>query len=139
MKTFYFIHFQAEIGLFRKGILILMERQRESLVILEKGNIQSMWFLGCPSVKFNNEFDVVPLNRILSYIPLIHHCTISMATALSKKGKLKSEWSKRTKTFIKYLSNIIWIRPSRTYLINIYSLKCPSDFQFADISTCAKK
>ena len=87
MKTFYFIHFQAEIGLFRKGILILMERQRESLVILEKGNIQSMWFLGCPSVKFNNEFDVVPLNRILSYIPLIHHCTISHC--LIKEGKTK--------------------------------------------------
>lgn len=137
MKTFYFIHFQAEIGLFRKGILILMERQRESLVILEKGNIESIWFLGCPSVKFNNEFDVVPLNRILSYIPLIHHCTISHC--LIKEGKTKIRVEQEDKDihnkFIKHNLN----SASRTYLINIYSLKCPSEFQFADISTCAKK
>ena len=36
MKTFYFIHFQAEIGLFIKGISILMERQRESFEILNQ-------------------------------------------------------------------------------------------------------
>lgn len=71
---------EVEIGLFKRGYLLLLEKQRKSLITVEKGHIQTTSFLGCPIVHFMNETDVVPLHRVLSYVPLVHHCGHSHCT-----------------------------------------------------------
>lgn len=98
---------EVEIGLFKRGYLILMEKQRKSLITVEKENILTTSFLDCPIVHFKNEIDVAPLHRVLSYVSLVLLIIALPPTAPSKKEELPSEWNKRTKTFIRDLLYII--------------------------------
>lgn len=130
-------HIQVEIGLFKRGYLVLMEKQRKSLITIEKGNIQTTSFLGCPIVHFNNEIDVVPLHRVLSYVPLVQHCAPSHCTI--KKGRTTIRVEQEDKDIYKKVIVHNMNHAIKIYIFNAYSLKCPSGIPFSDLKTCSKK
>nr|XP_034308999.1 uncharacterized protein LOC117683581 isoform X2 [Crassostrea gigas] len=128
---------EVEIGLFKRGYLILLENQRKSLITVEKGHIQTTSFLGCPIVHLKNETDVVPLHRVLSYVPLVHHCAQSHCTIREGRTTIRVEQEDKDvyKRFLVHNMN----HAIRVYVVNVFSLKCPSEFPFSDLKTCSKK
>eukprot|EP00105_Crassostrea_gigas_P012165 XP_011428068.1 PREDICTED: uncharacterized protein LOC105328757 isoform X1 [Crassostrea gigas] len=128
---------EVEIGLFKRGYLLLLEKQRKSLITVEKGHIQTTSFLGCPIVHFMNETDVVPLHRVLSYVPLVHHCGHSHCTIREGRTTIRVEQEDKDvyRRFVVHNMN----HAVKVYVVNVYSLKCPSGIPSADLKTCSKK
>lgn len=126
-------HIQVEIELFKRAYLLLLEKQRKSLITVENGHIQTTSFLGCPIVHFMNKTGVVPLHRVLSYVPLVHHCAHSHCTI--RKGRttirVEQEDTDVYRRFVVHNMN----HAVKVYVVNVYSLKCPSGIPSADLKT----
>uniref|UniRef100_A0A8W8MP92 Uncharacterized protein n=1 Tax=Magallana gigas TaxID=29159 RepID=A0A8W8MP92_MAGGI len=126
----------VKIGLF-KGIFVLLEKQRKSLITVEKGHIQTTSFLGCHIVYFKNEIDVVALQIVRYHVPLVHHCAPSHCATKEGKTTIRVEQENKYdyKRFVVHNMN----HAVKVYVVNVYSLKCPSGIPSADLKTCSKK
>uniref|UniRef100_A0A8W8MMW6 Uncharacterized protein n=1 Tax=Magallana gigas TaxID=29159 RepID=A0A8W8MMW6_MAGGI len=118
----------------KEGIsLAYIKKQRKSLITVENGHIQTTSFLGCSIVHFMNETGVVPLHRVLSYVPLVHHCAHSHCTIRKGRTTIRVEQEDKDvyRRFVVHNMN----HAVKVYVVNVYSLKCPSGIPFADLKT----
>lgn len=126
------------IGLFMRGYLILINTDRYSLVVVEKGVTKpSATHLGCPIVEFKDEVDVVPLNKIIGYLPLVHHCKESHCNVREEQTtcRIEQEDKRVSKTCVKHKFH----EGGKIYVVNVYSLKCLENVDFLNVNSCAKK
>ncbi|XP_078326415.1 uncharacterized protein LOC111111074 isoform X3 [Crassostrea virginica] len=129
---------ECSIGLYQKGHLFLIGTNRYSLVLVEKGVIKpSSTYLGCPLVEFTGEIDVVPLHKIKEYVPLVHHCTESYCNIREDQTTCRIE--QEDKMISKMYLRHKLCEERKQYIVNVYSLKCSSQFDFMDVNLCAKK
>lgn len=137
VKPFFHL-IQCSIGLYQKGHLFLIGTNRYSLVLVEKGVIKpSSTYLGCPLVEFTGEIDVVPLHKIKEYVPLVHHCTESYCNIREDQTTCRIE--QEDKMISKMYLRHKLCEERKQYIVNVYSLKCSSQFDFMDVNLCAKK
>lgn len=137
IKCFNILHFQFKVGIFKGGLLLLQGARRSSLAIVEKGVIQRPTHLGCPVIEFSEDLDVIPITNVLSYMPLVHHCIQCHCSIKEGKTPARIEQEETELKHTKFIKHKL-SRGHRLFLVNVYSLKCPSSFDFSKPSACAK-
>ncbi|XP_056003527.1 uncharacterized protein LOC125663077 [Ostrea edulis] len=128
---------EFKVGIFKGGLLFLQGARRSSLAIVEKGVIQRPTHLGCPVIKFSEDLDVIPITNVLSYMPLVHHCIQCHCSIKEGKTPARIEQEETELKHTKFIKHKL-SRGYRLFLVNVYSLKCPSSFDFSKPSACAK-
>ncbi|XP_055997292.1 uncharacterized protein LOC125675581 [Ostrea edulis] len=128
---------EFKVGIFKGGLLLLQGARRSSLAIVEKGVIQQPTHLGCPVIEFSEDLDVIPITNVLSYMPLVHHCIQCHCSIKEGKTPARIEQEETELKHTKFIKHKL-SRGHRLFLVNVYSLKCPSSFDFSKPSACAK-